>query len=67
MKLTIERIGHLGDGVAQGPDGAVFVPGVLPGEEVEVDGAVVRIVTPSVERKKAPCSHAKSCGGCRMW
>lgn len=66
MKLTIERIGHLGDGVAQGPDGPLFVPGVLPGEEVEVDGAVVRIVTPSVERKKAPCSHAKSCGGCLM-
>ena len=46
MKLTIERIGHLGDGVAQGPEGAIFVPGVLPGEEVDVDGASVRIVTP---------------------
>lgn len=66
MKLTIERIGHLGDGVAQGPDGAVFVPGVLPGEEVEVDGAVVRIVTPSADRKKPPCVHARTCGGCLM-
>ncbi len=66
MKLTIERIGHLGDGVAQGPEGAIFVPGVLPGEEVEVDGAVVRIVTPSVDRKKPPCVHARTCGGCLM-
>lgn len=66
MKLTIERIGHLGDGVAQGPEGAIFVPGVLPGEEVEVDGATVRIVTPSVDRKKPPCVHARTCGGCLM-
>ena len=66
MKLTIERIGHLGDGVAQGPDGPVFVPGVLPGEEVEVDGAVMRIVTPSSDRKKPPCVHARTCGGCLM-
>ena len=71
MKVTIDRLGHLGDGIAQGPLGAIFVPGILPGEEVEgeLQGdqlADFRIVTPSVNRVKPPCSHAKTCGGCMM-
>lgn len=71
MKLTVERLGHLGDGVAQGPNGPVFVVGVLPGEEVEGDltGDRLlnpRIVTPSPIRVRPPCSHAKTCGGCLM-
>lgn len=71
MKLTIERLGHLGDGIAQGPDGPVYVPGMLPGEEIEgellgdsLQGA--KIVTPSADRVKPPCSHARTCGGCLM-
>lgn len=32
--LTIARMGRLGEGVADTPDGAVFVPGGLPGEVV---------------------------------
>ncbi len=71
MKLVIERLGHLGDGVAHGPEGAIFVPGLLPGEEVEGDLqgdqlADFRIITPSVNRVKPPCAHAKTCGGCMM-
>ena len=71
MKVIIERLGHLGDGIAQGPDGAIYVPGMLPGEEVEgeLQGdqlANFRIVTPSVNRVKPPCAHAKTCGGCMM-
>lgn len=71
MKLTIARLGHHGDGIAEGPEGTVYVPGMLPGEEIEGDlqggkflGA--KIVTPSADRVKPPCSHAKSCGGCLM-
>lgn len=71
MKVTIERLGHLGDGIAQGPMGTIYVPGMLPGEEVEgeLQGDTlvgVRIVTPSANRVKPPCSHAKTCGGCMM-
>ena len=71
MILTIERIGHLGDGIARGPDGPVYIPGLLPGEEVEgtLDGDRLidpRIVTPSADRKKPPCAHARTCGGCLM-
>jgi 23S rRNA (uracil1939-C5)-methyltransferase len=35
--LTIDRLGHHGDGIAQGPEGPVFVPNTLPGEVVEGD------------------------------
>jgi 23S rRNA (uracil1939-C5)-methyltransferase len=69
--VTIERLGHLGDGVARGPDGPIYVPGLLPGEVAEgtLQGdqlADFRILTPSVDRVKAPCAHAKTCGGCMM-
>lgn len=72
MKLTIERLGHGGDGVAKTPEGeTVFVPQTLPGEEIEgeQDGnrlTGVRILTPSDERVRAPCPHFKTCGGCAM-
>ena len=71
MTFTIARLGHLGDGIIQGPEGSIFVAQTLPGEEV--DGTVkgdaladVRILTPSVHRVKPPCSHARTCGGCMM-
>jgi len=69
--LTIERLGHLGDGIAIGAEGPVFVSGILPGEVVtgEVAGdrmSYPRIVTPSPRRVKPPCSHARTCGGCLM-
>lgn len=71
MILTVERLGHLGDGIAAGPQGPVFVPGVLPGEVVEgeIDGdrlTGVRIVTPSPDRVRPPCPHVRACGGCAL-
>ena len=68
MTFTIARLGHLGDGVADGP---VYASQVLPGEVV--DGTLtgdrltdIRIVTPSVHRVRPPCAHARTCGGCLM-
>ena len=71
MTFTIARLGHLGDGIIQGPEGSIFVAQTLPGEVVEgtVKGdalADVRILTPSVHRVKPPCSHARTRGGCMM-
>lgn len=68
MKVTIERLGHLGDGVAPGP---VFVARTLPGEIVEGErtGNQIespRILTPSADRVRPPCRHYKSCGGCAL-
>lgn len=71
MKITIDRLGHLGDGIAIGETGPIYAPGFLPGEVVE--GELVKdtltggkIITPSADRVKPPCPHARSCGGCLM-
>lgn len=71
MQLTIDRLGHLGDGIGQGPDGAVYAAQMLPGEVVEgeVQGdrmLAPRILTPSPARVRPPCAHARTCGGCLM-
>ncbi len=68
MSLTIERLGHHGDGIAPGP---VYVPLSLPGEVVEgeiVAGRIPRpkIIVPSSDRVAAPCRHFRSCGGCAV-
>lgn len=67
-QVTIQRLGHKGDGIAEGP---VFVSRCLPGEVVEgeVQGDRIeapRILTPSPDRVKAPCRHVNSCGGCAL-
>lgn len=66
--VTIERLGHLGDGVAPGP---VFVPRALPGEvvtgEIENGRMVeVKIQTPVSNRVRPVCQHYKNCGGCAL-
>jgi 23S rRNA (uracil1939-C5)-methyltransferase len=66
--VTIDRLGHLGHGIAPGP---LYVPGTLPGEVVEgtLDGDRLldpKIVTPSTDRVKPPCRHARACGGCQL-
>lgn len=68
MRLTIERLGHLGDGIAAGP---VFVPMALPGEVVEgeIEGgrmAAPKIITPSPDRVRPTCPHYRACGGCAL-
>ncbi len=68
MRVTVERLGHLGDGIAPGP---VFVPMALPGEVVEgaIEGgrmADPKIVTPSPVRVKPECPHYRACGGCAL-
>lgn len=66
--VRIIRLGHQGDGIADGP---LYVPYSLPGEEAtgHLDGQVLRnakIVTPSSDRVKAPCRHFPACGGCKL-
>ena len=72
-RLTISHFGNRGDGVAEIPGGAVFVPYTLPGETVEVDAFpghpdrrhLLRVETPSPERIAPICPHFGVCGGCQ--
>jgi hypothetical protein len=72
VEVTIQRLGHLGDGIGTGPGGqAVYAARTLPGEVVagEIEGDRIEtpaIVTPSPERVSAHCVHYRSCGGCAL-
>jgi 23S rRNA (uracil1939-C5)-methyltransferase len=72
-RLTISRVGHRGDGIAETPDGPVFVPYTLAGESVEVEPFpghpdrrhLLRVETASPERITPVCPHFTVCGGCQ--
>ena len=49
LELRIERLGAKGDGLAEGPDGPLFVPFALPGERVRV----------AVDVRHRPCRPAR--------
>ena len=73
LEVRIERLGAQGDGVAEGPDGALFVPFTLPGELVKVeaksgDGHAepLAILEPSPERVAPVCQYFGTCGGCAL-
>jgi len=73
-RLVISDIGHRGDGVADGPDEPIYVPGALPGETVEVAPVpghpdrrqLLAVETPSAERIAPICPHFGICGGCAI-
>jgi len=63
--LDIKRLGAQGDGIAEQPDGPIYVPFALPGEKWQhhPDGTNARL-TAAPERVEPPCPHFQSCGGC---
>jgi len=73
-QLVIARLAHRGDGMSDGPAGAIYVPGALPGETVEVEGVaghpdrrrLLRVEQPSAERIAPICPHFGVCGGCAV-
>lgn len=73
VELLVERLGLEGQGIASYQRRALFVAGAFPGERVRVQlepsGKVLRgrleaVLTPSAERRTAPCPVADRCGGC---
>ncbi len=72
--LAITGLGHRGDGVAEGPEGPIYVPGALPGETVEVENVpghpdrrqVLNVETASADRATPICPHFGTCGGCAL-
>jgi 23S rRNA (uracil1939-C5)-methyltransferase len=80
LLLSIEKLIYGGDGLARTPPGAdgrsltVFVPFVLPGEQVDAEirqekagfarGAVTHFIEASPDRIEARCPYFRQCGGC---
>ncbi|MEW6264175.1 MAG: class I SAM-dependent RNA methyltransferase [Thermodesulfobacteriota bacterium] len=74
--LTIERLVAGGLGLSRYEGRIVFLPGVLPGEEVEVAilasrsdylrAKPVYILKPHAERRTPPCPLFLVCGGCQL-
>lgn len=74
--LTIKRIGINGEGIGYYKRKAVFVPGALPEEVVEVkitkvqpsfaEGTVKKIKQASAQRQTPACPVYETCGGCQM-
>lgn len=75
--LDITRLGGQGDGIAETPEGQIFVPFTLPGDRITaaVDkgrGTLISLIEPSPDRATPPCPHfgadsdEAGCGGCAM-
>ena len=72
-RLSIVRLGHRGDGVADATE-PTFVPYTLPGETVEVEDwpghpdrrQLLRVEAASPERIATICPHFGVCGGCAV-
>ena len=74
LTLRCERLGSELEGVCSHEGMAIFVPGVLPGEEAETlivktqpryaFGKLLKVNTPSPERTEPVCPVYDKCGGC---
>ena len=73
-RLVINRLGHLGDGIADTASGQIYVRYTLPGETVGVEAwpdhpdrrHLLEIIEASAERIAPICPHFTVCGGCAM-
>ena len=74
LRLSIEKLVYGGDGLAHADGNTVFVPYVLPGEEVRANtkskkkkliwAELLEVTSPAKGREKAKCPHFQKCGGC---
>jgi 23S rRNA (uracil1939-C5)-methyltransferase len=74
LRISIEKLVYGGDGLAHADGNTVFVPYVLPGEEVRaatkskrknlVWANLLEVTSPSAQRGRARCPHFQTCGGC---
>ncbi len=74
LRISIEKLVYGGDGLAHADGNTVFVPYVLPGEEVRaatrskrkklVWAKLLEVTSASAQREGARCPHFQTCGGC---
>ncbi len=70
-RVTIERMGAGGDGIAATPSGIAYVPFTLPREVANVAlehnrATLMALLEPSPERIDPACRHFEECGGCAL-
>jgi 23S rRNA (uracil1939-C5)-methyltransferase len=76
ITLHIDAIGSNGQGIGRVDGYAVFVPGALPGEDVDVHiikagssfgvGKLTALKTASAQRVTPRCGYFQRCGGCTL-
>ncbi|MFD1927760.1 23S rRNA (uracil(1939)-C(5))-methyltransferase RlmD [Sporosarcina siberiensis] len=76
LNVFVEDLTHDGSGVAKVDGYPLFIPGALPGEEVEIQvgktlkkygfARLVKITKASPDRVEPPCHVFSECGGCQM-
>lgn len=76
LTVTIEDMGHDGEGIGKYEGYTVFVKDAVIGDTVQVKlmktrknfgyGRLMEILTPSPDRIEAPCPFARPCGGCQI-
>ena len=76
VEATVERIGDHGDGIAETPQGRLYIPVTVPGDRVRArllrakgDGFAAECMTLVAEgpgRQVPPCAHFGRCGGCSL-
>lgn len=74
LLFTVEKLIYGGEGLGHAEGSTVFVPYVLPGEQVRaavrtrkkklIQAKLVKVEQPAAARIAAPCPHYQVCGGC---
>ncbi len=71
IEVTIATLGAQGDGVAETPQGSVYVPQAVPGDRLIIAldnrrGEILRRLDDGPGRVEPPCPHFGACGGCTV-
>ena len=76
MQVKIEKLDHLGRGIAYIDGKVVFVPKSVVGDILDINitsekknysnGIIKSIIKPSLNRKEAKCPYFLACGGCDL-
>jgi len=75
VKVIVEDLSHLGEGIAKVDGFPLFIPAAMPGDELMVEivetrknfgfAKIKEIITPSPNRVHPRCEKFGTCGGCQ--
>ena len=76
LELTVDSQGSSGDGICKYEGYTIFTPGGIPGDKVFAEvikttprfgvTRLIKRLSPSPDRVKAPCPVFEQCGGCKL-